>query len=108
MTRKAVKGSAIADHLADNTIEDYEPLDFDFPDKNVLLVEEEEKKIDWWTMYFDEAVNIYGNGAGTITISFDKKQYLVSVKLKFKCTNNITEYEACILSLKAMLELKIR
>jgi hypothetical protein len=103
MTRKAVKGSAIADHLADNTIED-----FDFPDKNVLLVGEEEKKIDWCTMNFDEVVNVYGNGADAITISFDKKQYLVSVKLKFKCTNNITEYEAYIFGLKAMLELKIR
>ena len=30
MTRKAVKGSVIADHLADNAIEDYEPLDFVF------------------------------------------------------------------------------
>jgi hypothetical protein len=36
MTRKAVKGSAIADHLADNVVEDYEPLDFNFPDENVL------------------------------------------------------------------------
>jgi hypothetical protein len=36
MTRKAVKGSAIVDHLADNTMEDYEPLNFDFPDEDVL------------------------------------------------------------------------
>jgi hypothetical protein len=51
MTRKAVKGSAIADHLVDNAMEDYEPLDFDFPDEDVLSVAEE--KLDWWTMYFD-------------------------------------------------------
>jgi len=36
MTRKVVKGSVIADHLADNAIEDYEPLNFDFPDEDVL------------------------------------------------------------------------
>ncbi|XP_061947896.1 uncharacterized protein LOC133671224 [Populus nigra] len=58
-TRKSMKGSAIADHLADNTIEDYEPLNFDFPDEDVLVIER-----DWWTMYFDGAVNVYGNGAG--------------------------------------------
>ena len=46
-----MKGSAIADHLADNAMEDYEPLDFDFPDEDVLSVAEE--KLDWWTMYFD-------------------------------------------------------
>jgi ribonuclease HI len=28
--------------------------------------------------------------------------------LDFECTNNITEYEACILGLEAALELKIR
>jgi hypothetical protein len=73
MTRKAVKGSAIADHLADNVMEDYEPLDFDFPDEDVLSVAEE--KLDWWTMYFDDAVNVCGNGADAVIISPDKKQY---------------------------------
>jgi len=29
MTRKAVKGSVIVDHLADHAMEDYEPLKFD-------------------------------------------------------------------------------
>jgi len=36
MTRKAVKGSVIHDHLADHAMEDYEPLNFDFPDEDVL------------------------------------------------------------------------
>ena len=40
MTRKFVKGSTITDHLANNAIEDYELLDFDFPNKDVLLVKE--------------------------------------------------------------------
>jgi hypothetical protein len=62
MTRKVVKGRAIADHLADNAVEDYEPLDFDFPDENVLSMKKEEEKTDWWTMFFDGAVNVYGNG----------------------------------------------
>ncbi|XP_052305620.1 uncharacterized protein LOC127904792 [Populus trichocarpa] len=108
MTRKAVKGSAIADHLADNAVEDYEPLDFDFPDEDILSIEKEEEKTDWWTMFFDGAVNVYGNGAGAVIISPDKKQYPVSVKLHFECTNNTAEYEACILGLEAALELKIK
>ena len=44
MTRKVVKGRAIADHLADNAIKDYEPLDFDFPDEDLLSIEKEEEK----------------------------------------------------------------
>jgi hypothetical protein len=36
MTRKAVKRSVIADHLADHAMKDYEPLNFDFPDEDVL------------------------------------------------------------------------
>jgi hypothetical protein len=39
MTRKVVKRSVIVDHLADNTIKDYKPLNFDFPDEDVLVQE---------------------------------------------------------------------
>jgi hypothetical protein len=40
MTRKAVKGSVIVDHLADHAMEDYGPLKFDFPNEDVPSVEE--------------------------------------------------------------------
>jgi hypothetical protein len=39
MTRKTMKWSIIADHLADNAILDYEPLSFYFSDEDVLVVE---------------------------------------------------------------------
>ena len=39
MMRKTMKGSTIPDYLANNAIKDYEP--FDFPDENILLIEEE-------------------------------------------------------------------
>jgi hypothetical protein len=71
MTRKAMKRSAIVDHLVDNANKDYKPLDFNFPDENVLVVEEKERRLDWWTMYFDGAINIYSNGDGAIIISPD-------------------------------------
>jgi hypothetical protein len=38
-----VKGRIIANHLANNAIEDYEPLNFDFPNEDVLIVEEEKE-----------------------------------------------------------------
>jgi len=65
MTRKAVKGSVIVDHLADHALEDYEPLKFDFPNEDVLSIDE--GKLDWWTMYF------CGNKADAMIISPNKK-----------------------------------
>jgi hypothetical protein len=81
MTRKAMKGSVIADHLANHTREDYGLLKFNFPDEDVPSVEE--WKLDWWTMYFDGVVNVCGNKAGAVIISPNKKQYSVLVKLQF-------------------------
>jgi len=80
MTRKAVKGSVIVDHLADHAREDYGPLKFDFLDEDVPSVEE--WKLDWWNMYFDGAVNIYGNRASTMIISLNKI-------LLFTCMNRV-------------------
>jgi len=75
MTRKAMKWNVIADHLTGHAMEDYEPLKFDFPDEDVLSVEE--GKSDWWIMYFDGAV---GNEVRAVLISFDKKHYPISLK----------------------------
>jgi len=65
----------------------------------------EDKLVDY---VFDGAVNVYGNGASAVIISSNKKQYPVSVKLRFECTNNTAEHKACILDLEDALELKIR
>ena len=107
-TRKAIKGSIVADHLADHAIEDYEPLDFDFPDEDILVIKDDMGTNEWWTLYFDGAVNMSGNGVGAVIISPDGKQYPFSVRLQFECTNNTAEYEACIIGLEAALELKVK
>jgi ribonuclease HI len=59
-------------------------------------------------MYFDGTVNVSGNGAGAVIIFPEGKQYPISIKLQFSCTNNTAEYEACIHGLDAALELMIR
>ena len=59
-------------------------------------------------MYFDGVVNVFGNGAGVVIISPEEKQYPISIKLQFNCTNNIVEYKACIYKLEVVLEMKIR
>lgn len=44
MMIKVVKESAIADHLINNDINEYRPLNFDFPDENVIIVGKKSRK----------------------------------------------------------------
>jgi hypothetical protein len=50
-------------------VEDYEPLNFDLPDEDVLIVEDTNEMNDKWTLYFDRAVNVSGNRVGAMIIS---------------------------------------
>ncbi|XP_057990584.1 uncharacterized protein LOC131172965 [Hevea brasiliensis] len=109
MTRKAIKGSIIAALLAENPIEEYEALDFEFPDEYVNTVEEEMgEQSDVWQMYFDGAVNLSGSGIGSVLVTPDGKHFPITVKLKFECTNNVVEYEACVSGLQAAIKMKIK
>ena len=47
-------------------------------------------------MYFDGVVNLTGSRTRVVLISPTGQHYLVAAKLVFPCTNNISEYEACI------------
>ncbi|XP_052478349.1 uncharacterized protein LOC128033895 [Gossypium raimondii] len=47
-SQKTVKGSAIADFLASRALEDYEPLNFDFPSKDLIIEEEEKDDHPWY------------------------------------------------------------
>ncbi|PKI66795.1 hypothetical protein CRG98_012801 [Punica granatum] len=98
--RTSVKGQAIADHLAEFPIDDYTPINTDFPDEGILQVDEE-KEEPTWKMYFDGAVNSVGSGVGAVLISPDGRHYPVAAKVDFSCTNNVAEYEACIIGLQA-------
>ncbi|KAI4297551.1 hypothetical protein L6164_037436 [Bauhinia variegata] len=110
MTKKSIKRSAIANHLENNPLEDYQPMKFEFPDEDILVVnkEEEKEKSNRWKMYFDGAMNIHKSGVRVVVISLEEKQFLVAIKLEFECTNNVAEYEACVRGLKATLNLKVK
>ncbi|KAI4357256.1 hypothetical protein L6164_001217 [Bauhinia variegata] len=62
MTKKFIKGNAIAYHLANNPIEDYQLMKFEFPDEDILVVdkEEENEKSNRWKMYFDGPIMFMG------------------------------------------------
>jgi hypothetical protein len=81
MTKKSVKGSAITNYLSDNTIDDYKPLQFEFSDEIIMLVEEEIGSCDDIRMfYFDRVINIFGNIIGAVLISLVEKLYMISIR----------------------------
>ncbi|XP_017613533.1 uncharacterized protein LOC108458639 [Gossypium arboreum] len=80
MSQKAVNGSAIADFLASRALENYEPLNFDFLNEEIVYVaaaEEDNTKGHCWKLSFDGA-------------------------------SNAMEYEACIMGLRAAIERRIK
>ena len=42
-TQKAIKGSVLADHLVHQTLEDYQPMKFEFPDEDIMTVNNSEE-----------------------------------------------------------------
>ena len=60
VTQKAIKGSALADYLAQQPIKDYQPMHPEFLDEDILTLFEEEvedEDRDKWIMWFDGASN---------------------------------------------------
>jgi len=106
VTRKAIKGQAIADYLADQPSDNPEFSESLFPNEDVSAIEPKPSNVEpWrWKLYFDEAANSTGNGVGAILVSPKGQQIHVSIKLNFYCSNNITKYEACIVGLHVVLK----
>ncbi|XP_050909916.1 uncharacterized protein LOC127123764 [Lathyrus oleraceus] len=116
--QKAIKGSILADHLAHQPIEDHQSVQYDFPDEEILYLKMkdcDEPTLDEgpepgsrWTMVFDGAVNQYGNGIGAVIVNPQGSHIPFTARLTFKCTNNMAEYEACIMGLEECIDLRIK
>ncbi|KAK5833200.1 hypothetical protein PVK06_017017 [Gossypium arboreum] len=106
ISQKAIKGSAVADFLASRALKDYEPLNFDFPNEELMCIVMTEDSP--WKLNFDGVSNAVGNGIGVVLVSLNGDHYPFTCKLDFDCTNNMTEYEACIMGLQAAIERGIK
>ena len=62
----------------------------------------------WWSMYFDGASNALGNSIGTVIISPEGCHTPLTAWLCFNCTDNMAEYKACIMGLRAAIDLRIK
>jgi ribonuclease HI len=61
-----------------------------------------------WKMFFDGASSNTGAGAGVIFVSPCQQTISLSYKLEFEVTNNVAEYEALVLGLRATKEMEIK
>ncbi|XP_070042561.1 uncharacterized protein [Nicotiana tomentosiformis] len=110
ITQKAIKGQILADHLAENLVdEDYEPLNTYFPNEEVLFAGEDiAKSYLEWRIFFDGVANFKGVRIGAVLISESGQHYPALAKIRFPCTNNMAEYEACILGIKMAVDMNVK
>ncbi|XP_070024790.1 uncharacterized protein [Nicotiana sylvestris] len=105
VTRMAMKAQASVDHLAENPIDDdYQPLSTYFLEEEVNSVEVMSNDTNAWKMFFDGAMNAKGVRNGAILISPTGQHYPATARLQFFCTNNTTEYEACIIGMNMAID----
>lgn len=74
--------------------------------KSILNIEIGEEHL-CWHMYFDGVVNVHRNDWRHTDFPW-KCSPLGVIQLRFSCTNNIAEYEACIASLKAAVDMRVK
>jgi len=60
-----------------------------------------------WKMYFDGSSSKESSSAGIVLISPSKEVVTLSYKQEFETTNNITEYDALVLGLRAAKDMAI-
>jgi ribonuclease HI len=105
-TTKVIKSKALAEFTAEWT----DPFANEPPEVESMLPGEEAPGL--WVMHFDGAFNLPGVGAGAILTSPSGDKLFYAVQLCFKpehkVSNNITEYEGLLASLRAANALGIK
>lgn len=61
-----------------------------------------------WTIIFNGPSNTVGHGIRELLMYLKIFHMSFTTKLYFDCTNNIVEYEACIMGIKASVDLNIK
>ncbi|XP_021822526.1 uncharacterized protein LOC110763938 [Prunus avium] len=99
IAQKSVKGQALADFLAHHPAQGQ---------KEELEVEIGMARMEknYWTTYFDGSNTEARSGAGVMIESPQGQKWQFTFQLDFKCTNNQAEYEALIIGLEILKEMK--
>ena len=72
VTQKAIKGNALVEFLAHQPINDYQPMQPEFPNEDIMALLATKESTDderKWTLFFDKSSNALGHGIGEVFIS---------------------------------------
>ncbi|XP_075077203.1 uncharacterized protein LOC142163947 [Nicotiana tabacum] len=107
---KAIKGQTLVNHIPKNLVDKYyESLSTYFLDEEVLFAGEDiSESYLGCRMFFDRATNFKGVGIRPVLISKSRKYYPISAKIRFPSTNNMSEYEVCILGIRMAVDINIK
>ena len=109
-TQKSEKGRVIAEYLSEHPLDDGHPIEPLFPDETVQFTDADVKSPEW-KLFFDGAYKQRGAGIGAVLISEQGTHLPAAAKLLFEedtiVTNNMEEYEDCILGLHMALDYEI-
>ncbi|XP_014631430.1 uncharacterized protein [Glycine max] len=111
VTQKAIKGSALADYLAQQPINDYQPMHLKFPDEDIMTLFEEEVEDEdrnKWIVWFNGASNALGHGVGAVLLTPENQCIPFTARLGFDCTNNMAEYEEYAFGIQAAINFKVK
>ncbi|KAI5389779.1 hypothetical protein KIW84_075181 [Lathyrus oleraceus] len=97
-SQKAIKGSVLSDYLAQQPIEDYQPMMFELPDEDIEVLKskdceepipEEGPNPEFERILMsDGAVDVKGNGVGTVLVTPKGSHIPFVARITFECTNN--------------------
>ena len=99
---KTIKQSTVLDFCVENLIEG-ESGRKDFLDEAILDIE-----LGAWKTYFDGVMNQYGIGIEVLLITPNASHVPLAIKLNFEATNNMAEYEDCIIGMETLQELGVK
>jgi ribonuclease HI len=105
--RHAIKSKVLADFIMEwtpplCTPEGRTPLRVPYRHRGAIFIEPH------WTLFFDGSARQQSAGAGVVLADPGENQLQYVVRLEFKATNNMAEYEALIFGLSAALSLGVR
>ncbi|CAL9001603.1 unnamed protein product [Prunus brigantina] len=99
VAQKSVKGQALADFLAHHPTQGQE-------EETEVEIGMAHMEKNYWTMYFDGSSTKARSGAGVVIESPQGQRWQFAFQLDFRCTNNQAEYEALIIGLEILREMK--
>jgi ribonuclease HI len=104
-SRHAIKSQVVADFIVDWTLAANHP---GAPDVSEPGPRAPVFTVPHWTLFFDGSSCKKGADAGVLLLTPQGDQFKYMVRLDFKATNNMAEYEALLFGLSTALSLGVR